>query len=155
MNENKNKKHVVLILSHKFPEKHISRGRDTDFNKKLLEGEKIHTIRSNYDLWKHNITKINKMGYELSVREWTGVPYRSQQREIKTLSKIGYESISMEYIPENKDIRAIINGKTIPDVKRIAHNDGLDWNDFVDWFFGNGTTSFQGIIVHFTEFRYA
>lgn len=155
MTENKEKK-VVLMLAKKFFAKHISASKNTNFQKHLESGRKIHTIRSNYDMWKHDIEKINNGGFVLSIRQWEDKPYRSKQEEIKCLKKVGYERITMEYNPETKNIKAIINGKQFIDVKKIAENDGLKWEDFIDWFFGQGMnkTLFQGIIIHFTDFRY-
>ena len=155
MTQEKEKK-VVLMLAKKFFAKHISSGKNTNFKKHLAEGRKIHTIRSNYEQWKHNIEKINNGTHVLSIRQWEDKPYKSRQEEIKRLSKVGYERITMEYDPETKKIKAIINGRQFVDVKKIAENDGLKWEDFIDWFFGQGMkkTLFQGIIIHFTDFRY-
>ncbi len=150
-------KTVVLILSKTFPRKHRSAGLSTNFQRSLTAGKKIHTIRSGYEVWKHNIEKVQGGTFFLSLRQWVGVPYRSKQEEIKELkSTVGYERITMQYDPETGIIKAVINGRRYEDVKQIAKNDGLSWEDFVDWFFGQGTdrTLFQGVIVHFTNFRY-
>ena len=81
MAENKEKK-VVLMLTKKFFAKHISASKNTNFQKHLESGKKIHTIRSNYDMWKHDIEKINNGGFVLSIRQWENKPYRSKQEEI-------------------------------------------------------------------------
>lgn len=156
MTTQEKEKTVVITLAKKFFAKHISSGKNTNFRKHLEEGRKIHTIRSNYDMWSHDINKINNGGYVLSIRQWQDKPYRSRQEEIKRLSKVGYERITMEYNPDTKEIKAIINGRQYLDVRKIAENDGLRWEDFTDWFFGQGMkkTLFQGIIIHFTDFRY-
>lgn len=144
------------MLSKTFPRKHRSAGKKTNFQRSLNEGKKIHTIRSGYEAWKHNIEKIQKGNFFLSLRQWVDVPYRSKQEEIKELKNVGYERISMQYNPETGIVKAIINGKQYLDVTKIAENDGLKWDDFIDWFFGQGTrrTLFQGVIVHFTDYRY-
>ena len=150
-------KTIVLMLSKTFPRKHRSAGKKTNFQRSLNEGKKIHTIRSGYEAWKHNIEKIQEGNFFLSLRQWVDVPYRSKQEEIKELkNSVGYERISMQYNPETGIVKAIINGKQCLDVTKIAENDGLKWDDFIDWFFGQGTgrTLFQGVIVHFTDFRY-
>ena len=107
-------------------------------------------------MWKHNVEKINESRFFLSIRQWTGMPYRSKQVEIKETKNVGYERISMSYDPESGTVKAVINGKPFADVRKLAENDGLKWDEFVDWFFGQGTgrTLFQGVIIHFTDFRY-
>lgn len=152
-------KTVVLMLSKTFPRKHISAGKKTNFQRSLDEGKKIHTIRSGYEAWKHNIEKVQGGTFFLSLRQWVDVPYRSKQEELKILkgrNGVGYERITMQYNPETKTVKAVINGRQYIDVRKIAENDGLKWEDFIDWFFGQGTdrTLFQGVIVHFTNFRY-
>lgn len=152
--ENKTNKKVVLLLSKTFPMKHISKGMPTSFSDKINGGTKIHTIRSNYDMWKHNIDKVNEAGFILSLRQWKNRPYRSRQEEFKRLSGASYERIAMMYDHENGTLKAVINGKQYLDVRKIAENDGLSWNDFICWFFGNGRSYFEGIIIHFTDFKY-
>lgn len=37
----------------------------------------------------------------------------------------------------------------------LAKNDGLSVEDFTEWFFGcNKGNVFDGVIIHFTDFRY-
>lgn len=144
------------MLSKAFPRKHISFGKETDFQKKLENQEKIHTIRGNFELWKHNIDKIRNGSFFLSIRQWAGRAYWSKQVEIKEYKDVGYERITMMYNPETGKLKAVIGGKAYENVEEIAKNDGLELNDFIDWFFGQGTgrTFFQGVIIHFTKFRY-
>ena len=139
-----------------FPRKHVNFGKETNFRTKLEKREKIHTIRGNYELWKHNIEKIQNGNFFLSVRHWSEKPYRSKQTEIMEFKNVGYERISMQYDRETGNLKAVINGKLYENVKELAKNDGLEWNEFIDWFFGQGTgrTLFQGVIIHFTDFRY-
>ena len=49
-----------------------------------------------------------------------------------------------------------IDNKRVP-IEDIANNDGLSVEDFVDYFFGKcGCKSniFEGVVIHFTDFRY-
>lgn len=154
------KKQVVIIcLSRMFPKTHRRAGAKTSFAHSFKDGTKIHTIRTGYERWRHNLDKVINGTYSVSLREWEGVPYRSPQKGISVLTDVGYERISMQYDPDTKNVKAVIAG--IPyngDVKDLAKNDGLKWEDFVDYFFGKGahsSTLFQGIIIHFTKFRYA
>jgi hypothetical protein len=47
-----------------------------------------------------------------------------------------------------------IDNKKVP-VEVVAKNDGLSVENFVEWFFGNSKSNvFEGVIVHFSSFRY-
>lgn len=147
----KKKKVFVLMVSKKIPHN----GKPTNFKKKILKGEKIHTIRSNYKLWKSRIDQINKGEAILSIREWTKLPYRSPQKEIKQLTKLGYEKINIKSISNYRDVTISHNnhhtifGET--GIENIANNDGLSLSDFKQWF-KKGLKN--GIIIHFTNKRY-
>ena len=43
--------------------------------------------------------------------------------------------------------------KRILNVEQLAANDGMTLDDFVSWFFKTSNT-FEGVIIHFTDFRY-
>lgn len=79
-------KTYVIILSEKFPTTHTRKGQETDFRRLFLNGNKIHTIRANFPLWEKRIAQIQKGEAVLSIRQWTGKPYRSKQVEIARLS---------------------------------------------------------------------
>lgn len=154
----KMKKQVIISLSKTFPKTHKRAGVKTFFARSINNGTKIHTIRTGYERWRHNLDKVTNGTHIVSLRMWAGVPYRSPQEEISALADVGYERISMQYNPETKNVKAVIGGKPYNDVKKLAENDGLKWDDFVDFFFGKGAhnaTLFQGIIIHFTKFRYS
>ena len=46
-----------------------------------------------------------------------------------------------------------IDGKRILNVEQLAANDGMTLDDFVSCFFKTSKT-FEGVIIHFTDFRY-
>lgn len=151
------KKRIIISLSKTFPKTHKRAGVKTFFLRSIKDGKKIHTIRTGYERWKHNLDKVINGTHIVSLRQWTGIPYRSPQDEIGLLADIGYERISMSYDPDTGKVRAVINGEPFADVEALAEHDGLTWSDFVDYFFGKGAhnaTLFQGIIIHFTPFRY-
>lgn len=152
-------KKILLILSRCFPIYHPRRGQETHFAENLGD-TKIHTIRAGYDRWKHNLEKAQRGDFVLSVRQWTGNPYNSSQQEIArfTGSQIGYQRISMTYDAVSDELKVVIDGKRYTDLETLAHNDGLSLADFKAFLFGADKTArvqlFQGIIIHFTEFRY-
>jgi len=74
-------KNYTLFVSEHFPTYHSRKGEPTNFIEKIKSGEKIHTLRANFDWWKRRIEAIrNHEGY-LSFRGWEGIPYKSKQVE--------------------------------------------------------------------------
>lgn len=149
-----------LLLSKQFPAGHISAGKPTNFEQSLLKGQnggsegKIHTIRENYEWWNQKADKINAGTTILSIRQWTARPYHSEQKKILELKKVGVERIFMEYDRNTGKITCEIEGKPFQKIEQLAAHDGLSISDFIAWFFGDGKTSFSGVIIHFTDFRY-
>lgn len=144
-------KTYVLIISTKFPAYHIKEGQRTDFIEKIFARRKIHTIRTNYDLWERRFKEIMKGKARLSVRIWTGKPYRSKQTEV--FSFVESNGIGLEKLehPDNF-MFATIEGKKI-DWDKVAINDGLDFDDFCEWF--KSSQKEPMAVIHFTNFRYA
>ena len=149
---------IVLMLARTFSWRHRKSRQDTCFAESVLNGNKLHTIRSDYDAWKHSIDKVRNGKFFLSLRQWSGPPGRSIMSEIAELKyNIGYERIEMRYSPDTGALEVSIEGVEYDDVQTLANNEGMTLDDFTDWFFGQGTerTVFEGVIVHFTGFRYA
>lgn len=156
----------VLIVSEYFPKAHIRFGESTGFSSKILSAlerhdllvhkcfqeppKKIHTIRSNYDLWKKRFEKIDKDEACLSIRQWTGKPYRSKQKEIVRLTKDDGIGLQELMHPDNF-VFASIGTKQI-NWSDIARNDGLNFEDFCEWF--NTRQKESMAIIQFTDFRY-
>lgn len=77
-------KKVVVMLSTTFPVGHKREKQPTGFRESLLAGKKIHTIREDAKgLWQKRCKEINEGKKYISIREWTGRPYKSEQRIIK------------------------------------------------------------------------
>lgn len=149
------KKKVILTLCKSFPVTHSKVGEATGFEKKLKEGAKIHTIRYNAkNVWDERYEGITSGKKYLSVREWTGRPYNSEQRELSRFDKIGLQHVTMTYGSDDTYPQVWIDDKLIP-IQEVAKNDGLSVEDFVEWFFGNNKeNTFEGVVIHFTDFRY-
>ncbi len=142
----------VLTVSQTFPKTHPKAGVDTGFVgnvSKLFtpENSKIHTIRGDTELWSKRANEINEGKAVLSIRYWSGKPYYSKQIEICRLEKIGVQKLD-----HSNFIHAPIEGKTI-NWGEIAKNDGLSFEDFVNWFNGSDKSK-PMVIIHFTAFRY-
>lgn len=154
------KKKIILTVSRVFPVTHSRRGELTEFYSKLKFGQKIHTIRKNYDLWALNAEKMQRGDYYLSFRMWSDKPYRSPQIEVLySHTPIGTQRIELSYHADNDTITAKIDGREWLDADcyTLAKNDGLSVQDFKEWFFGKEPKEdkvFDGVIIHFTDFRY-
>lgn len=165
-------KTYVITLSQFFPTGHKRAGEPTKFraafqsgqtcskckkrNPAMCTGEcfsglKIHTIRANYPLWLKRITEVQQCKAVLSVRQWTGKPYRSPQEEIAMLTSedgLGIQELKMIDLFRPTTING--NRVELPD---LAANDGLSFNDWYDWFKSYDLKQPMAII-HFTKFRY-
>lgn len=149
------KKKVILTLCKVFPVTHSRAGEKTGFEQKLKNGIKKHTIRYNAkDVWDKRYNDISKSKKYLSVREWNGRPYNSEQREFARYDKIGLQKITMTYSSTDEVPQCWVDGKQVS-AYDLAKNDGLSVEDFTEWFFGcNKGNVFDGVIIHFTDFRY-
>lgn len=150
-------KTYVITLSEYFPVKHKRVGEETNFKKKFLNGEKTHTIRMNYPLWEKRIKEVQKGRAVLSIRQWTGKPYRSKQIEIATLTAKNGIGVQKLIFVGNDIMLPVVeyggNKFRSMDMYRLASNDGLSFKNWVDWFRGYDLSKIMAII-HFTKFRY-
>ena len=169
-------KTYYLTLSQTFPAKHPRKGEPTYFEEKLqnagvkmnnkswcaglipcLYNTKLHTIRANYPFWAKRFEQIAAGEAVLSVRQWSGKPYRSKMVEICRLTKddgIGIQKL--EFVPCCGIIGAtvVINGEDKFMSKiTLAANDGLTHDDWLEWF-KSYDLSQPLAIIHFTKFRY-
>lgn len=180
------KKTYVLMLSAIFPKTHNKAGIPTGFKVKFALGQdcpdcdkpqdlsgvnisdcngcvhacslpKLHTIRANYLLWEKRIKDIQNGHAVLSIRQWSGKPYRSKQVEIARLT--AEDGVGIQKLCFDKDKDGVpslryfnINGKYI-DREMLANNDGLSKEDWQEWFRGYDLSKPMAVI-HFTKFRY-
>lgn len=145
-------KTYVLMLSKVFPAYHSKAGEPTAFLRKLQSGEKIHTIRDNYTLWRARVEEVQQGKAVLSIRQWEGKPYRSKQTEILRLTKIDGVGIQAIFISPTDDW--VISGSPYHPYQNIAKNDGLSPEDFMEWFTKGGYSGGIMALIHFTRFRY-
>ena len=159
-----------IILATRFPAGHCCEGAPTLFESRLhlalgckLHPEqhddcthycmrKLHTIRSNYEVWEKRFEKIKNGQAVLSVRVWEGKPYHSKQREIVRLSHkdgIGLQKLAIVKVPSNF---AFVNDTPVI-YRYLAQNDGLSLMVWYNWFSSYVVTEPMAVI-HFTPFRY-
>lgn len=157
MKQKEQKRKVIITFSKAFPPGHSKVGQPTGFESKLKAGTKIHTIRADAKGWWDKCAEaINSGRKYLSLREWVGRPYNSEQRILGERDKIGLQTITMSYSSEDELPQAWVDGKKVP-VEQLAKNDGLAVEDFVEWFFSTPlykSNTFEGKIIHLTDFRY-
>lgn len=169
-----------IILSRVFPKTHPRAGQPTGFNDKvmanfrypsydptLLEHKKLHTIRANYEYWKQIFEEVERGYAVINLRQWLGEPYRSKTVIIKTLTAadgIGIQKVKINthhVCLKNEPERLFSEVGIVDDVyeavlvpsERLAKNDGLELQDWLDWFRDYDNTQ-PLAIIHFTPFRY-
>lgn len=165
-------KTYVLILSSTFPADHPRAGKETFFKEGIRNGisgdvekyeyqhYKIHTIRSNYELWHKRIGEIKRGDAVISVRQWSAKPYRSRQVEICKITKDNNPGTQQVFMTYNQifGYEASVNSQELfgqLEREKLAENDGLSVDEFSNWFFKRGKVDeFSGVIIHFTGFRY-
>lgn len=144
----------VLLVSKRFPKKSRYSGLKTGFVNKILEREKIHTIRSNYDYWKKKIAEVQEGKAMLSLRTWKDDPYRSPQATF--LNLFHHDQVAVQKL-ECRNDGIYIDGChfKIDILNQLAKNDGLQILWFMDWFDGVLVPGMEPMaIIHFTNFRY-
>lgn len=167
-------KTFVLIVSKQFPAKHKRRGQFTFFVDQILSAldkseypddnfipranKKIHTMRSNYELWKKRIELIQAGKALLSIRYWSGSPYNykrdgSKQVEVIKLTKssgIGIQKIELD--PFGLNFKIDDREWDFENGHLLAQNDGLLVEDLKEWFKDYDLRPMA--LIHFTKFRY-
>lgn len=156
-------KTIVITLSKTFPRTHSRSGEPTDFSLYLGYGlnltedgmklcrHKIHTVRTNLPLWQKRISEVQSGQAVLSIREWTGKPYRSHQRELARLAAsdgVGVQALKLTDLMQP----TFIDGEKV-ELPDLALHDGLSFSDWYDWFRKVDLTQ-PLAIIHFTKFRY-
>lgn len=134
----------VLLFSTVFPKGHFREREATAFESKVLGGEKIHTLRK-------NANGHYKDGEEVSFRVWRGQAYRSKQREFFQ-GRIALQEV--ELFSTKSGLSAYVDGKLVNE-EQLAENDGLRLEAFRTWFFPEYEGHWRGVVIHWTDFRYA
>lgn len=162
-------KKVVVMLTKVFFSEHPKSGQETHFADLVKAGKKIHTCRDNFNYWAEKIASLKRTGGVLSVRQWSGKPYRSPQEIVVEIpaSKVGVSELIVEriFIPsvhlrpsEMTAYKASI-GDTQIDIKKLAKNDGFsyegDFVSFINPLFNKYQRNIIRLaIIHFNEFEY-
>ncbi len=153
------------MLSKYFPATHPKAGKPTFFREKMsgallpdgTNWRKLHTIRANWKLWSDRIYQVRTGNAELSIRQWSGKPYRSKTIEIMRLGQ--NDGVGVQMLRFDKDRDGMVSYKLFnvdgkyPSIEELAFNDGLNLDDWKAWFQDYDFTKPMAVI-HFTKFRY-
>lgn len=157
-------KTFVLTVSEFFPKTHNKAGLPTGFVNSIFSGGKIHTIRSNYPLWEKRIKQVQEGKAILSLRYWSGKPYRSKQVEFLQLDKdsgVGVQNLvfgySSPFLISDINLPIVLKSDEYSfvelEIDTIATNDGLSLEDFKEWL-KKYDLSEPMAIIQLTKFRY-
>lgn len=121
-------------------------------NGRLCNSPKIHTIRGNFPFWEKRIKEVQEGKAILSIRQWTGEPYKSKQEVLINLSQ--KDGVGIQKLEYDQMLGWFIDD-TDSDItsEAIAGNDGLSFKDWQAWF-PKAKNSEPMAIIHFTSFRY-
>lgn len=152
-----------LGVSRTFPTTHKRKAEYTGFVDSIYFGNKIHTIRSNYELWSKRMEKVKQGLAVIELFYWEGKPYNSKQIVFATLDKdsgCGVQWLNFNYKTDGNSIAfPFVNTgefgchNNLINVVDLAKNDGLTFQDFKEWFRKYDLSS-PLVIIHFGKFRY-
>lgn len=154
-------KKYIITLSRVFPVTHPRKGEPTGFEDALRK-TKMHTIRANFEFWEKRFKEIDAGRACLVIRQWTGKPYASKQRELCVLTKedgIGLQKLTihkqMNPVYVAMDTYIYVDGRLQNSMfeVQLSNNDGLSLRDWEMWF-KDYDLSKPLAIIHFTKFRY-
>ena len=107
------------------------------FRNLVISGQKCQTVRP----WPKRMPKV---GDNISLREWTGKPYRSKQRVLK-------EAVVTEVLPVTINSSISVDGQILDchSATKFSRADGFDSpSDMIDWFREVHGPDFVGICIY-------
>ena len=149
MSGKKQKKQVVLMIAKNFLAYHKKAGQSTEFEAKIKDKEKVHTIRPNYEKWKEKIEEVKSGKAELVLKQWEGRPYHSTPNKLFIFDE--KDNVEVSKLTKTADGLFVNDTKKV-EPEDLAKNDGLSLQDFEDWFKVFPTEPMA--ILHFNSFRY-
>ena len=149
MSGKKQKKQVVLMIAKNFLAYHKKAGQSTEFEAKIKDKEKVHTIRPNYEKWKEKIEEVKSGKAELVLKQWEGRPYHSTPNKLFVFD--AKDEVEVSKLTKTAD-GFFVNDTIKVEPEDLAKNDGLSLQDFEDWFKVFPTEPMA--ILHFNSFRY-
>lgn len=144
------------MVAHSFPCYHPRKGKPTNFKDLILEGIKEHTCRADtektnaYEYWRDAACEINTGKAVLVLKQWAGRPYYTTPVEFMRITHIEVQPLFMTY---DWTCHASVNLDYVY-VNELCINDGLEFEDFVWWFFPKKVDEWKGCVIHFKPQRY-
>jgi hypothetical protein len=91
--------------------------------------------------------RIPKPGQPISLRTWTGLPYRSKQRVLREATVTRVDPVTMALGPAHQLLLSV-GGGTV-DEAAFARADGFQSiEEMRDWFKNTHGLPFEGIVIH-------
>ena len=149
MSGKKQKKQVVLMIAKNFLAYHKRAGQSTEFEAKIKDKDKVHTIRPNYEKWKEKIEEVKSGKAELVLKQWEGRPYHSTPNKLFIFDD--KDDVDVSKLTKTAD-GFFVNDTIKVEPEILAKNDGLSLQDFEDWFKVFPTEPMA--IIHLNSFRY-
>lgn len=167
----------VLMITTKFLKNHPKEGRETLFVEKIwhsIANNSSFNLSQGLDYRYNNYLKIRdfikpknhtirsgnriKEGDNVSIRIWEGKPYRSKQipifnRDIKVL-RVFHINMNHHILIIKDSIGNYAQFSKNDILSQISENDGLEVNDFLDWFNIGAEKSFIGQIICWGDYSY-
>jgi hypothetical protein len=125
----------------------FANGEPTNFEQKILEGSKIHTLREG-DRW----SKGNFIHMATGVRTKEYKQFNTCREDLQKC--VDTQPVHITWVEGKIDV--FVNGRylTRQEVRQFIKNDGLREHEFLDWFFPYAEDMWQGQIIHWTDFKY-
>lgn len=114
------------------------------FAGKVRDGSKPHTMRK---------TARCRPGDVLSLRRWTGKPYRSKQETLRTETCLRVEPVHMENV-RGRGFSVWVQGigLMLHQIEHLALADGFDsYEDMVAWFLHTHGLPWDGFLIRWKE----
>lgn len=93
--------------------------------------------------------RMPKFGDKISLRTWTGKPYRSKQRVLRESTVWSVEPIIIERGPIWPNVWVDGLRLNAAETVAFAEADGFDGpNEFAEWFESNHSLPFVGIVIY-------
>lgn len=140
-------KTIVITFSRHFPKYHAEAGKDTNFVESILNGKKQTTIRGNLQRWRKIRSQLKRKTHVLSLRYWSGMPYRSKQVEFARCTEIDHHSvvINNNHNGFEMSVNGIYRNQSV--IEQLAAHEGFEKVDhFIDWF---KYEIFSGVMIEF------
>ena len=119
-------------------------GGKAEFDKKIISGKKLHTIRS--------YNRGVKSGAVISHGQKTGLGRFIREQFFISIST-GFQGIQIKF--KNREVISVkVGGKKVS-LSEIAKNDGMTIDEFQMWFYQYQiNNTFNGYVIHWTDLKY-